>query len=94
MQDRTRKLWGQEFDVVRGGMSEDQVVRFVNDLLRKYRVLAEQQQHLLSLGTLSEKAAVEAGKLAADIKGRAQREAVRNFFMVDLLLTYHSPLTC
>ena len=33
------------------------------------------KQHLLSLGTVSEKAAIEAGKVAEDIKARARRDA-------------------
>ena len=75
MQTKTRQLWGQEIDIVKGGLDEEQVIPFVNELVDKYRFLAEKQQHFVSLGTLSEKAAIEAEKLATDIKARAKKES-------------------
>lgn len=78
MQNRTRRLWGQEIDIVKGGLDEEQVVRFVGELMAKYRALVERQEHFLSLGTLSEKAAIEGDKLAAEIKARAKEEAEAN----------------
>lgn len=75
MIQKTRRLWEREFNLVKQGIAEDQAVRFVDDLIRRYSVLAEQEQHFLSLGTLSEKAAIEADKVAKDIKARAKREA-------------------
>ena len=74
MEDRTKRLWGQNIDVVRGGLKEEQVVAFVGELMAKYRALADRQDHILSLGALSEKAALEADKLAAEIKARAKEE--------------------
>jgi len=71
-------LWGQEIDIVKGGLDEEQVVRFVGELMAKYRALVERQEHFLSLGTLSEKAAIEGDKLAAEIKARAKEEAEAN----------------
>lgn len=78
MQNRTRRLWGQEIDIVKGGLDEEQVVRFVGELMAKYRALVERQEHFLSLGTLSEKAAIEGDKLAAETKARAKEEAEAN----------------
>ena len=75
MQYRTRRLWGRDIDIVEGGLDEDQVVDFVSQLMIRYRALVERQEHYLSLGTLSEKAAIEADKLAADIKARSREEA-------------------
>jgi len=75
MQNRSRRLWGQEIDVVRGGLDEGQVVEFVSDLMARYRSLVERQQHYLSLGMLSEKASMEADRMASDIKSRAREEA-------------------
>ncbi len=70
-----RRLWGQEFDVVTEGLAEDQVAAFVDDLMVKCTGLEEQQKHFLSLGALSEKAAIEADKAAAAIRARAKSEA-------------------
>jgi len=75
MQTRTKRLWGQDVDVVSGGLNEQQVTSFVNDLMVKYRTLVERQDHFLSLGTLSEKAALEADRMASDIRARAKEEA-------------------
>lgn len=75
MQNRTRRLWGQEIDIVKGGLDEEQVVGLVGGLMAKYRALVERQEHFLSLGTLSEKAAIEGDKLAAELKARAKEEA-------------------
>lgn len=70
-----RQLWGQEFDIVDEGLSEEQVLGLVNDLMSKCRALEEQQKNFLSLGSLTERAAVEADKTAAGIKARARSEA-------------------
>jgi len=70
-----RQLWGQEFDTTGEGLAEDQVLKFVNSFMSNYRALEEQQQHFLSLGTLSEKAAIEADRAAVAIRARARSEA-------------------
>jgi len=75
MRNRNRLLWGQQIDIVEGGLDEEQVTLFVSELMSKYRVLVERQEHLLSLGALSEKAAMEADKLVTEMKDRARREA-------------------
>jgi hypothetical protein len=68
-------LWGKEFDVVKNGLSEEQVVKFVTELINKYKVLSEQKDHFVTMGTISERAAIEADKAATDIKERAKQEA-------------------
>jgi len=70
-----RHLWGQEFDVVEEGLAQEQVSDFVDTLMVKCRALEEQQKHFLSLGSLTEKAAIEADKAAAGIRSRAKGEA-------------------
>lgn len=75
MRNRNRLLWGQQIDIVEGGLDEEQVTLFVSELMSKYRVLVERQEHLLSLGALSEKAAMEGDKLVTEMKDRARREA-------------------
>lgn len=70
-----KPLWEQEFDIVDEGLSEEQVVGFVDNLMSKCRALEEQQKNFLSLGSLTERAAIEADKTAAGIKARARSEA-------------------
>ncbi|MFC1978677.1 hypothetical protein ACFLVP_01685, partial [Chloroflexota bacterium] len=68
-------LWGKEFEIVKNGLSEEQVVGFVSELMDKYRALSEQKDHFVTMGTISERAAIEADKAASDIKARAQQQA-------------------
>ncbi len=75
MQSRTKRLWGRDVDIVKNGLNEQQVTAYINELMLKYRTLVERQDHFLSLGTLSEKAALEADRMAADIRTRAKDEA-------------------
>ena len=70
-----KQLWGQEFDIVDEGLSEEQVAEVVGSLMSKCRDLEEQQKHFLSLGSLTERAAIDADKAAATIKARAKAEA-------------------
>ncbi|MFC1999916.1 ATP synthase F0 subunit B [Chloroflexota bacterium] len=75
MENRTRRLWGQEIDLVKAGLAEDQVVSFISELVHKYKDLAMRQEHFLSLGAVSERAAREADKLAEDKRARAGEES-------------------
>lgn len=70
-----RTVWGREFDTSEEGLSEDQVNEIVSNLTAKCRALEQQQKHFLTLGSLSERAAIEADKAAAVIKARAKSEA-------------------
>jgi len=69
------RMWDHEFDIVDEGLDEDQIVKLVDQLMNKYRVLDEQRKHMVSLGTLSEATAVQADRAAADIRNRARAEA-------------------
>ncbi len=74
-QPTKRQVLGQEFDVVEEGLAEEQVTEIIGTLTSKCRALDEQQRHFLSLGSLTERAAIEADKAAASIKARAKGEA-------------------
>jgi cell division septum initiation protein DivIVA len=69
------ELWGREFNVVKNGLSEAQVVSFVNDLAKQHDVLLQRQEHLAALTTLAERTVAEADKLAEEMKGEAKRQA-------------------
>ena len=56
-------------------MDERQVVAFVEGVTSRCRALEEQQKHFLSLGSLTEKAAIQGDRVAEEIKARARTEA-------------------
>jgi vacuolar-type H+-ATPase subunit H len=70
------ELWGREFNLVKNGLSEAQVVSFVNDLTKQHDVLLQRQDHLTALATLAERTVIEAEKLAAEIKEDAKKQGV------------------
>ena len=70
---QTRQLWESEFNVVKEGLDEKQVVAFVNNLIAQHRTL--QQASADSLRSLLETAVTDAEQLAASIKAKAQAEA-------------------
>jgi len=55
----TAELWGREFSIVSDGLAREQVVAFVDNLISKYKESEEQQKHVLSLGELTERTAIE-----------------------------------
>jgi vacuolar-type H+-ATPase subunit H len=69
------ELWGREFNLVKNGLSEAQVVSFVNDLTKQHDTLLQRQDHLTALNTLAERTVIEAEKLAAEIREDARRLA-------------------
>jgi F0F1-type ATP synthase membrane subunit b/b' len=69
------ELWGREFNIVRTGLSEAQVVSFVNELVKQHDVLLQRQEHLATLTRLAERTVSEADKLAEDIKIEARKQA-------------------
>ena len=75
MRENKRDLWGHEFDVVREGLSESQVVTFVNNLLEEQKRLQQSQEHLASLTKLAEVTVMEADRLAANIAEEAKQKA-------------------
>ena len=69
------ELWGREFEMVKDGLSEDQVVSYVNELTSENEMLTQRQQRVPALTRLAEKTVTEAEKLAEEIKKEATDEA-------------------
>jgi vacuolar-type H+-ATPase subunit E/Vma4 len=69
------ELWGREFNLVKLGLSEPQVVSFVDDLTRQHDALARRHDHLAALTTLAERTVIEAEKLAGEIREDARKLA-------------------
>jgi vacuolar-type H+-ATPase subunit H len=69
------ELWGREFNVVKSGLSEAQVVSFVNDLVKQHDVLLQRQEHLSALTKLAERTVTEAEKLAEGTKQETLNQA-------------------
>ncbi len=72
---RVKQLWGRQFSVVPEGLAEDQVAAYVDELMSKYKALAVQQEHILSLEKVLQQAAIEADRVAAGITSKAKEEA-------------------
>lgn len=68
------ELWGRQFNLVKNGLSEAQVVSFVNDLAQQHDVLLQRHEHLTALTKLAERTVTEADKLAKEMKEEAVRE--------------------
>ena len=70
-----KKLWGVSFSIVPQGLSEEQVVSFVNELMKKSAAEREEHDKQASLLRLAEQTVVEADRLAETIKERAREES-------------------
>ena len=57
------ELWGREFNIVKSGLSEAQVVSFVNDLAKQHDVLLQRQEHLAALTKLAENLMLDSSNL-------------------------------
>jgi len=68
------ELWGRQFNLVKNGLSEAQVVSFVNDLAKQHDVLLQRHEHLSALTKLAERTVTEADKLANEMKEEAVKE--------------------
>jgi len=68
------ELWGRQFNLVKNGLSEAQVVSFVNDLAKQHDVLLQRHEHLSALTKLAERTVSEADKLANEMKEEAVKE--------------------
>jgi len=75
--NETKSLWGQDIEIVKWGLSEEQVSEFVADLIKQRDSLIGKQQHLSSLQMLAEKTVTEANALADQIKQEAHSQAER-----------------
>jgi vacuolar-type H+-ATPase subunit H len=69
------ELWGREFNIVKNGLSEAQVVAFVSDLTKEHDLLGQRQEHLIALTARAERAVSEADKLAEELKVEAKKQA-------------------
>ncbi len=69
------ELWGREFNLVRNGLSEAQVVSFVNELVKQHDQLIQRQEHMLALTQLAERTVTEANKMADGLKKEATDQA-------------------
>jgi vacuolar-type H+-ATPase subunit H len=69
------ELWGREFNIVKSGLSEAQVVSFVNDLVKQHDMLLQRQEHLAALTKLAERTVAEADGLANESKREAVNQA-------------------
>ena len=70
-----KELWGVEFSVVPNGLSQEEVVSFVNNLMEQARKAGGEQDRQTSLLKLAEQTVVEADKLAESIKQQSRQEA-------------------
>ncbi len=67
---RTKQLWGVDFNVVENGLDEQQVVGFVNEMMRQFEASTPS-----SVRSILKNAVSDAEKIAASIKTRAEVEA-------------------
>ena len=75
MNGKAITLLGREFNIVKNGLSEAEVVMFITELAEKQDALTQRQSHLSSLTRLAEKTVVEADNLVEDIKREATEKA-------------------
>ncbi len=68
------ELWGRQFNVVKNGLSEAQVVSFVDELAKQHDVLLQRNEHFAALTKLAERTVTEADKLANELKEEAIKE--------------------
>ncbi len=75
-QPKTRQLWGKEFATVSEGLSEEQVVGFVNELLAKQREQEQRQETSDPFpNLLSKRILAEAERDATALRLKAKNEA-------------------
>lgn len=75
MNKNVTTIWNKEFEIVKNGLSEEQVVTFVNELISEQENLLQRQGNLSSLTKLAERTVTEAQKLADEIKKEATDKA-------------------
>jgi len=70
---KARLLWGREFNIVKKGLDEEQVVAFVDDLIAEHK--ASQEASAASPRSVLETTVTDAEQMAPSIKMKAQQEA-------------------
>jgi len=68
-----KQLWEREFNIVKQGLDEEQVVAFIDDLIKQHK--ASQRASAASLRSLFKQATTDAEQIATSIKMKAQTEA-------------------
>ena len=69
-----KTLWGENFHLVERGLSEADVVAFVEKLIERNQAESDKLQHISSLKVLATKVVERAERLAAEIKAEAETE--------------------
>lgn len=70
-------LWDRDFDVVKSGLAEQQVIAFVQDLLKRYNDLLQERKHWASFRLLAERKLRKAEELAVTILQEARAKAAK-----------------
>jgi hypothetical protein len=73
--DRTRRLWGREFSVAELGLSEQEIVSFVEELLKQNRELKERADSTGVMGDYVQRVMGELQQVEETIRVRAQMDA-------------------
>lgn len=71
--NRVIKLGDRELNIVKNGLSKNQVKAYIDELVSEHNRPVQPQEHLSSLAKLGEKIVIEAEKLATDIKMEAAK---------------------
>ena len=69
------ELWGREFNVVKTGLSQAQVVLFGNGLVKQQDTLVQGQERLIALISNAEPTVSEADRIAKGLKIEAKKQA-------------------
>jgi len=69
------ELWGHEFKKAKEGLNKEEVVSFVNELMKKHEELLKRAEHLSALTKLAEKTVVEADNVAKQVQNEAEDQA-------------------
>ena len=72
-----KTLWGHEFQVVSEGLSETDVVAFVEGLMSQHKANLEKPNYVAALQKLAMRTVAEAERLADETKEQAEEESKR-----------------
>ncbi len=72
---KVKRIWGQQFRIVKNGLDEADVSAFVSRLVEQNNELLSKLEHVDSLKKLAQKAVIEAAKLAERVKIEADDKA-------------------
>ena len=71
----SRLLWGEHFDVVDEGLSESQIVPFVEDLLARYNRLLEQRGSTGTVNSYLQKVMGEIDQIQSTVTSQIRKDA-------------------